>query len=293
MPKSLLETVNAAIGAELPPMRFRYSERDVALYALGIGAPADRLAPDELRFVYELSPDFQVIPTFAALFGRDLIKQLMTGSIAGIQFEPMMLLHGLQSLELSRALPPSATVISRARIAEIHDKGSGMLIHFVVDSKTEAGEKLSVTRTSVFIRGIGGYGGERGKSLKLPKTEGQPDFVQEEATQLTQALLYRLAGDANPLHADPAMAARGGYHVPILHGLCTFGFAARAILKRCCGNDAEKLRSISARFSSHVFPGEMLVTEIWQLPEGELRFQTRTQERGEIVLSDGCAGLAD
>ena len=292
MQKSLLDIVKAAMGAELPPMRFRYTERDVALYALGIGAPADPLAPDELRFVYELSPEFQVIPTFAALFARELIAQLMTGSVAGINFEPMMLLHGIQSLELQCPLPPCATVISRARIAEIHDKGSGMLIHVNVDSETEVGEALCAARTSVFIRGIGGYGGERGASLKLPRLERPPDITQEQATSPTQALLYRLAGDANPLHADPAMAARGGYHAPILHGLCTFGFAARAIIKRCCGNDASKLSAISARFSSHVFPGETLVTEIWRQPDNAVRFQTRTRERGDIVLRDGCAALA-
>ena len=293
MPTTMLDIVNAAIGAELPPMRFRYDERDVALYALGIGAPADPLAPQELRFVYELSPQFQVIPTFAALFARELIAQLMTGSIAGINFEPMMLLHGMQCLDLLRPLPPSATVISRARIAEIHDKGSGMLIHVDVDSATDSGEKLCSARTSVFIRGIGSYGGERGASLKLPSLERAPDLAHEEATSPTQALLYRLAGDANPLHADPAMAARGGYPAPILHGLCTFGFAARAIIKRCCGNDARKLSAISARFSSHVFPGETLVTEIWRQPDNEIRFQTRTRERGDIALSDGCAALAD
>ena len=292
MPQSLLDIVNAAIGVELPPMRYSYCERDIALYALGIGAPSDALSPAELRFVYELSPDFQVIPTFAALFGRDLIKQLMTGCIAGIQFEPMLLLHGMQSLELKRALPRRATVVSQARIAEIQDKGSGMLIQFVVHSASEAGEPLTVARTAVFIRGIGGYGGERGKSLKLPQPAGAPTYTHSEATMPTQALLYRLAGDANPLHADPAMAARGGYKAPILHGLCTYGYAARAILKRCCGNDATRLTSVSARFSSHVFPGETLITEIWRESATELRFQTRTQERGQVVLSDGSAGLA-
>ena len=292
MPPPSLEQVAAAIGMELPTLHFRYSQRDAALYALGVGAPADPLDTDELRSVYELSPDFQALPTFAVLFSKDLISQLMTGRIAGIQYEPMLLLHGEQELDLHRPLPPSATVTSRLRIADIQDKGSGALIIFAVESATEAGEKLASARTSVFIRGIGGFGGHRGETVKLPPPARPPDIVHEEATLPTQALLYRLSGDANPLHADPQMAARGGYHAPILHGLCTFGFAARAIIKRCCENDAARLRSIRTRFSQPVFPGETLITEIWSLPAGEVRFQTRSKERDEVVLSHASARLA-
>ena len=291
MPTPSLEQVAAAIGMELPTLYFRYSQRDAALYALGVGAPADPLDTDELRSVYELSPDFQVLPTFAVLFSKDLISQLMTGCIAGIQYEPMLLLHGEQELDLHRPLPPGATVASRLRIADIQDKGSGALIIFAVKSATEAREKLASARTSVFIRGIGGFGGHRGESVKLPPPARPPDIVHEEATLPTQALLYRLSGDANPLHADPQMAARGGYHAPILHGLCTFGFAARAIIKRCCENDASRLRSIRTRFSQHVFPGETLITEIWSLPAGEVRFQTRSKERDAVVLSHASARL--
>lgn len=291
MPSPSLQQVTAAIGMALPKLHFRYSQRDVALYALGIGAPADPLDAGELRSVYELSPDFQILPTFAVLFSKDLISQLLTGRIAGIEYEPMLLLHGEQELNLHRPLPSSATVTSNLRIAEIHDKGSGALIIFAVESETAEGLKLASARTSVFIRGIGGFGGQRGESVKLPPPARPPDIVHKEATLPTQALLYRLAGDANPLHADPQMAARGGYRAPILHGLCTFGFAARAIIKHCCENDASRLRSIRARFSQHVFPGETLLTEIWSLPGGEIRFQTRSQERNAIVLSHASARL--
>ncbi|MCY4466474.1 MAG: MaoC/PaaZ C-terminal domain-containing protein [Chloroflexi bacterium] len=293
MPTPSLEQVAAAIGMELPTLRFRYSQRDAVLYALGIGAPSDPLDADELRSVYELSPDFQVFPTFAVLFSKDLISQLMSGCIAGIQYEPMMLLHGEQELDLHRPLPPSASVISRLRIAEIYDKGSGALIIFAVESATEAGQKLASARISVFIRGIGGFGGQRGETVKLPPPARPPDIVHEEATRPSQALLYRLTGDANPLHADPAMAARGGYHAPILHGLCTFGFAARALINHCCANDASRLRSIRARFRQHVFPGETLITEIWSLPAGEIRFQTRSKERAAVVLSHAVARLVE
>lgn len=293
MPPPSLGQVAAAIGQELPKLHFRYNQRDAVLYALGIGAPADPLDAGELRSVYELSPDFQVLPTFAVLFSKDLISQLLTGCIAGIQYEPMRLLHGEQELDLHRPLPPSATVTSRLRIADIQDKGSGILIKFAVESATEAGLKLASARTSVFIRGIGGFGGRRGENVKLPPPARPPDFVHKEATLPMQALLYRLAGDANPLHADPQMAARGGYHAPILHGLCTFGFAARAIIKCCCGNDASRLRSIRSRFSQPVFPGETLITKIWSLPGGEVRFQTHSQERAAIVLSHAGAQVVE
>ncbi len=288
-----LEQITAAIDRELPSLHFRYSQRDALLYALGVGAPADPLDSSELRFVYELHADFQVLPSFAVLFSKGLISQLMTGCIAGIHYEPMLLLHGEQELDLHRPLPASASVISRLRIAEIHDKVSGALIKFAVESATEAGEKLASARTSVFIRGIGGFGGQRGESVQLPPPPRPPDIVHAEATVPAQALLYRLTGDANPLHADPKMAARGGYHAPILHGLCTYGFAARAIIKHCCGNDAARLRSIRARFSQPVFPGETLLTEIWSLPEGEIRFQTRSKERARVVLSHAAARLGE
>ena len=288
-----LEQVNRAIGAEFLPMRYGYGPREAALYALGIGAPADFMDANELRSVYELSPDFQVIPTMAALFSRELIKQMMTGDLAGITYEPMMLVHGEQQLRLHGALPRSASVVSQARIVDIQDKGSGALIIIEVESATENGQPLAQATTSVFIRGIGGYGGHRGESVKLPTPDRPPDITREDATLPTQALLYRLSGDANPLHADPKMAALGGYPRPILHGLCTFGFAARAIIKRLCGNEAARLLEISARFASHVFPGETLVTEIWTQDDGEIRFQTRVKERDAIALSHARARLAE
>ncbi len=277
---------------ELPATVYRYDARDAALYALGVGAPADPLDQDELKFVYELSErGFQVLPTFAAIFSRDLIAQLLRGDFAGIQYDPMMLVHGEQSLELLQPLPAAATVESRHRIADIQDKGSGLLMSIDVRSCDERGEGLAAARTSVFIRGLGGFGGRRGQSARLEAPAGSPDIVHAEKTLPSQALFYRLAGDANPLHADPIMAARGAYDKPILHGLCTLGFAARALLKHCGGNQAASLGAIQARFSGHVFPGETLVTEIWRNAGGEVRFRTKTQERGGLVLSQARATL--
>lgn len=293
-PLSSLDAVNRAIGAELGRFTYRYSERDVALYALGIGAPADPLEQDELRFVYELSSfGFEALPTFAAVFAYEFNRRLPAGEIAGIQFNPMMAVHGEQFLRVLQPLPAAATVTSAVAITDIFDKGSGMLIVIEIDSFLADGAKLARARQSLFLRGLGGYGGSRGPAARVKALERPPDIVHEERTSVTQALLYRLAGDDNPLHADPRMAAVGRYEKPILHGLCTMGFAARAVLKRCADNAPSRFDSISVRFSSHVFPGETLVTEIWQGAGKAIDFQTRVKERDVVVLSQGELRLRD
>ena len=286
-----LETVEQAIGVELPSARYAYSEREAILYALGVGAPADWLAPDELKFVHEMQPDFQVLPTFAVIFAKDLHELALSGDIAGIKFNPMMLVHGEQQLTLARPLPRTAVVGSTVRVADIHDKGSGLLLTLEVESCDESGRLLAQARTSMFIRGLGGFGGNRGVSSKNILPERAPDATIEEMALKRQALIYRLAGDANPLHVDPRMAAIGGFDKPILHGLCTLGFSARAILKRFCDNDAHRLAAISARFAQHVFPGETLVTEMWRMGAGDIRFQTKAKERDAVVLSQASAQL--
>ncbi|MCY4019511.1 MAG: MaoC/PaaZ C-terminal domain-containing protein [Chloroflexi bacterium] len=292
MTAPLLDIVNRAIGQELGPLTYSYSEREAALYALGIGAPADPMDQEELKFVYELSSrGFAVFPTFALIYSRDLHHHFLSGDLAGIVYNPMMVLHGEQYLELLRPLPVRGTVRTSLSISQIYDKGSGMLLTIDGESADKAGEAFAFSRWSVFIRGLGDYGGDRGPSSKMEPPKTAPDIVHQERTSERQALLYRLSGDSNPLHADPQMAAIGNYDKPILHGLCTYGFAARAILKHCCANEPLRLRSIGARFSQHVFPGETLQTEIWSLDERELRFQTRALERNAVVLSNGRARL--
>lgn len=289
-----LELVNQLIGQRLPPVTYTYDARDAALYALGIGAPADPLDHDELKFVYEgCDQGFQVLPTFAAIYARDLVKLYLSGDIFGIRYNPMMLVHGEQHLQIHRPLPAAATVHSRPRIAEIFDKGSGLLMEIAVECQDETGTSLASARSSLFIRGLGGFGGERGSIAERAMPNRRADIVHEERTLPAQALIYRLAGDRNPLHVDPAMAAIGDYDKPILHGLCSFGFAARAILKRCGANQADRLRAIGARFAQHVYPGETLVTEIWRVSPTEARFQTKAKERDTVVLSQAYASLRD
>jgi (3R)-3-hydroxyacyl-CoA dehydrogenase / 3a,7a,12a-trihydroxy-5b-cholest-24-enoyl-CoA hydratase / enoyl-CoA hydratase 2 len=282
----------SAVGFEFEPAIFTYTERDLSLYALSVGAAADPLDMEELTFVYELSRGgLRPLPTFAVTFPFSLLWQVT--AVPGLTFNPALLLHGEQYLELKRPLPLNATVTNKARIARIYDKGSGALVLLDVNSYDESGTALAYNQVSLFIRGLGGFGGERGPSastFEIP--DRSPDAVHHERTNPNQALLYRLSsGDRNPLHADPAFAAAGGFERPILHGLCTFGFAGRAVLKQFAGNDPARFKSIRARFARHVFPGETLVTDMWAEPDGRVLFQTRVAERDEVVLTGGEAVL--
>jgi 3-hydroxyacyl-CoA dehydrogenase/3a,7a,12a-trihydroxy-5b-cholest-24-enoyl-CoA hydratase len=184
-----------------------------------------------------------------------------------------------------RLLPTTATLTTHAHISQVYDKGSGALIMLDISTVDEEGEEVAFNQLSAFIRGLGGFGGERGPSGSAhTPPERPPDAVVAQATQPNQALYYRLAsGDGNPLHADPQMAAIGGYDRPILHGLCTLGFAARAVLKTFGGNDPARFQSIRARFSQPVFPGETVMTEMWDEGDGRILFRSRVQERGGVA----------
>mmetsp|Transcript_8289 Transcript_8289/g.8163 ORF Transcript_8289/g.8163 Transcript_8289/m.8163 type:complete len:300 (+) Transcript_8289:15-914(+) len=259
-------------------------ERDTILYALGVGMSRDPMDTKELAFTYENSENFKVLPTFGATIGS--IGAIFDGLVScpGMpEFNPMMLLHGEQRLEFFKPFPQRQQVTMTSEIADVADKVKGALVTFSSDVKDESGSIICKNISKMFIRKIGGFG-DRGKLQdSLPNVPQRPPCkATTDVTTPNQAILYRLAGDVNPLHIDPNMAAMGGFDRPILHGLCSFGIAGKAVLKEFCDYDVTKFKSIAARFTSHVFPGETLVTEMWK--EGnKVIFAQKTQERGKIA----------
>ncbi len=271
------------VGSTSEPIERTWSSTDCLLYALGVGAGS--IAPDhELEFTTENSTGLpqRVLPTFAAVMGGGGISRETIGS-----FDPAMLLHGEQGIELFGPIPPEGAVRTTSTVTGIYDKGSGALV--VTESlsvEPRTGAARWKTTNALFIRGEGGFGGERGPSVSDPSAPaGRPDHVVTYATRDDQALLYRLSGDRNPLHSDPEFARGAGFERPILHGLCTYGFTGRALLHTLCGSDPGRFVSMHGRFSRPTYPGEDLTVSLW-VDGSTARFRTDT-ERGETVLDQG------
>lgn len=265
----------SAVGATGGPVERSWTSKDALLYALGVGAGID-----ELQFTTEKAQ--QVLPTMAVVLGaRGAVPMQRIGT-----FNPAMLVHGEQAIELARPLPAEGTLKASGKIAAIYDKGKGAVVVTETESvDAVSGELLFRTRSAVFIRGAGGFGGDRGPSAVHEPPTRKPDHEVSYATSRDQALLYRLSGDRNPLHSDPEFARSAGFPRPILHGLCTYGITGRALLHRVCGSDPARFKSMEGRFSKPVFPGETLTIALW-IDGRECTFQTRN-ERGEIVLDQG------
>jgi acyl dehydratase len=269
-----------------PEIEHAYTEKDTILYALGLGCGADTDAPDDLRFVYEKG--LLALPTMAVVLaypGNWLESDESTADYSKV-------LHGEQSLTLHRPIPPAGTVIGRTRIVDLLDKGKekGAILYTertIVDKAS--GAPVATMVSTAMLRGDGGWGGKPGPQPaphKLP--EGAPELTLDLKTHANSALIYRLSGDRNPLHADPKAAAAGGFKTPILHGLCTFGIAGRALINACCGGDPARLKSMQVRFSAPVFPGETIRTEMW-LEGARVSVRARAVERGVVVLNNGLA----
>jgi acyl dehydratase len=272
---------HSLVGVPSDPHERSWTSTDALLYAIGVGAGlGDPLR--ELEFTTENSAGIeqQVLPTFGVLVAR-----AQPGRSLG-DFDRAMLVHAEQAFELHRPLPVAGTARTVSTVTGMYDKGSGALVvseSVAVDAAT--GEPLVTSRASTFIRGEGGFGGERGGSEPWEQPRRDPDARVVRQTRPEQALLYRLSGDRNPLHSDPKFAARGGFARPILHGLCTYGITGRVLLHTLCDSDPARFGSMSGRFSRPVLPGEALVVSVW-LDDGGAVFQT-AKEDGTVVIDRG------
>ncbi len=277
----------AALGNRGAPVRSSWSATDSLLYAVGVGAGQDPTDPTELAFVTENSANVvpRALPTMAVVLAD------VSGAFGNIgTFNPAMLVHGEQRVVCHAELPVAGEIESSSQITAIWDKGKGAVVEVTAHAvSTGDGSPLFDLVMSAYIRGEGGFGGERGPSgpTHVPP-DREPDHSVTSTTRPEQALLYRLSGDRNPLHSDPTFAAMAGFDRPILHGLCTYGFAGRALLHQLCGSEPTRCRSVEGRFSSPVFPGEDLTTQIWRTGAGTAVFRVLASGDRVVFDSGGC-----
>jgi acyl dehydratase len=272
------------IGKKMDPVAFRYDQNTVILYALGIGAGVD-----ELDFVYE--KDLKVFPTFAVIPLIPVLFPFM--ATAGLNLHAV--LHGEQKIMMHESIPPSGILYSTATCESIYDKGDkGAVVNVGLETRNDKGTLLFENKSVIVDRSAGNFGGDRGpKGEKLDPPENvSPDFRVEQTVPVDQAALYRLSGDKNPLHIDPAFAGKAGFDRPILHGLCSFGYAGRAILKGIGVADPTRLKSYAVRFMNVVYPGDTLITEGWKLGSGRYVIRTTNQD-GKTVLGNGLAEVIE
>ncbi len=263
------------VGLELAATEFSYEERDVMLYALGIGAK-------ELPFIFErglkVIPTFAVIPAFPALMGLS----------AGVDINPVMILHGEQGFRLNKEIPTKGTLSTSGKVTGVYDKGKGALVAIESTTKDASGDVVFTNTSGVFVRGAGGFGGDRGPEAGNAAPDRAPDKSVEMTTLDIQAAIYRLSGDRNPLHIDPDFAKMAGYDRPILHGLCSFGHVGRAVLQAYCDNDTSKFVGFACRFSGVVYPGDTITTDMWDEGNGKILVQAKTQD-GRVVIGNAAA----
>jgi len=272
-----------AVGLSGDPSRRSWNSKDALLYALGVGA-----GTEELAFTTENTQETpqRVLPTMAVVLGGGGVPFDKLGS-----FNPALMLHGAQGIELLDEIPPEGEIESTGSIAAIWDKGKAASVEMVSESVNLAtGKPLFRTRMTAFLRGEGGFGGERGPSVNWTRPSRDSDHEVRYQTRIDQPLIYRLSGDRNPLHSDPAFAKLGGFERPILHGLCTYGFTGRALLHSLCGGDPSRFRSMDGRFSKPVMPGDELTVSMW-VEDDTCLFQTSNQD-GAVVIDQGVVRFA-
>lgn len=277
------------MALDIPEVEQSYTVRDTCLYGLGLGLGLDPMDTDQLRFVYE--EGLHALPSMAVVLARPgfWFRDMDTG------IDALAIVHGEQSTRFHAPLPTAGRVRGKTRVTEIVDKGAGRGALVITErdvTDCETGQLLATVEQTTFCRNDGGFGGpQTGKSRPEPLPERAPDLRISLPTSPQGALIYRLTGDLNPLHASPEVAAKAGFARPILHGLATYGIAGFAVLKGVCDQDPSRMRSLSARFTAPVTPGETLTTEIWR-QDGAARFRVLSEESGRIVLSNGNAEIA-
>lgn len=277
------------LSYEVPEIVQDLTVRDTILYALSVGLGADPLDPDQLRFVYE--EGLKALPTMAVVLGYPgfWLKKPEPG------VDWVKVVHGEQGIRIHKPLPVEGRLVGRTKLTGLVDKGEGKgaLLYSERQVIDASGDAVATLTQTTFLRGDGGCGGTTEPARKPhPEPTRPPDFAVDLATTPSQALIYRLNGDYNPLHADPAIATAAGFPRPILHGLATFAVVGHALLKGLCGYRPERLTAMDGRFSAPVFPAETLRTEIWREGNGIAAFRARVVERDTVVLSNGRAEIA-
>jgi acyl dehydratase len=274
-----------ASGAKLPASECSWAQDDVILYHLGVGPGMEKPTdPKELEYTYEKNlkvlPSFAVVPVFSSLTSL--------AAIPGVKINFALVLHGEQAIEIHKPIPVVSEAVSEGRVAGLYDKGKAALIVLEVETKEKStGDKLFTNYFSVFARGEGGFGGDSGPKAGNQPPEREPDLVTESRTLPQQALIYRLSGDKNPLHADPEFAKIGGFDTPILHGLSSYGVVCKSVVDELLDGAVERVAGYTARFAGVVYPGETIVTSMWK--EGDkILISAKTKERDTPVISN-CA----
>ena len=263
-----------------------YTDKDSILYGLGVGLGNDPMNMDELKYVYE---NGQIaLPSMATNF------QYHSSLLMSAKLNFVMVVHGEQKLSIINPIPVSGDFLADMKVISCFDKGAskGAIIDVETSVKLKSdGTEICKLVSTTFARGDGGFDGPESPPQEIFEPEGTPDMVNEITTKPDQALIFRLSGDYNPLHSDPNFAKAAGFPKPILHGLCTYGVACRSIVKTACDNDVKKLKSFNCRFSSPVFPGETIVTEMWK--NGNIiNFQSKVKERDKIILKNGVSEIS-
>jgi acyl dehydratase len=275
--------LDEAIGAELDPVEFSWRSSDVQLYHLGLGAGADPIDQRELRYLVDDTP--QVLPTFGSVAQTFHQTEPPTVQYPGIDIELSKVLHASEAVSVPGPIPPSGTGRAVTRFTEIWDKGKAAVIWSETTVTTPEGAPLWTQKRSIFARGEGGFGGERGAQASVEPPDRAPDAEVALPILPQQALLYRLCGDRNPLHSDPGFASAAGFPRPILHGLCSYGIGCKTIVDTFLDGDVSRVGSYGARFAGVVFPGETLKASIWKENDKFVAVLTAPSRDDAVVLS--------